>query len=68
MEDLRIKGNWNLIKGKLKKKYSALTDDDLQYAEGKEEELIGKLQKKLGKTRDQIITELEKSQKEEENK
>lgn len=66
MDDLRIKGNWNLIKGKLKKKYSALTDDDLQYAEGKEEELIGKLQKKLGKTKDEVINELEEAQKEEE--
>jgi uncharacterized protein YjbJ (UPF0337 family) len=48
MEKLQIKGNWNQIKGNLKQKYSQLTDDDLTYAEGKEEELLGKLQEKTG--------------------
>lgn len=55
MADLRIKGNWNQIKGNLKQKYGELTDDDLQYAEGKEDQLIGRLQKKLGKSKDEVM-------------
>jgi len=58
MNDLTIKGNWNEIKGKLKQKYSELTDDDLAFTEGKEDELFGRLQKKLGKTKDEIRKEL----------
>jgi len=54
-----MKGQWNEIKGKLKQKYADLTDDDLLYVEGKEEELLGKLQQKLGKTRAEIERELE---------
>jgi uncharacterized protein YjbJ (UPF0337 family) len=49
-----IKGNWNVIKGKLRQKYANLTDDDLQYVEGKEEEMLGRLQKKLGKSREEV--------------
>ena len=41
-------GNWNEKKGKLKQKYAKLTDDDLRYVEGKEDELIGRVQKRLG--------------------
>lgn len=48
------KGNWNVAQGKLKQQYADLTDDDLLYAEGKEEELYGRLQKKLGKTRSEV--------------
>jgi uncharacterized protein YjbJ (UPF0337 family) len=59
MDKLEIKGNWNEVKGKLKQKYGQLTDDDLSYAEGKEDELVGKLQKKLGKTRQEVIKEIE---------
>lgn len=55
MDNLEIKGRWTEIKGKLKQQFSNLTDDDLLYQEGKEEELIGKIQKKTGKTRDDII-------------
>lgn len=58
MNDLTLKGNWNETKGKLKQKYSKLTDDDLTFAEGKEDELIGRLQKKLGKTKDEVKKEL----------
>ncbi|SMO49817.1 CsbD family protein [Gracilimonas mengyeensis] len=58
MNDLNIKGNWNETKGKLKQKYGELTDDDLAYTEGQEDELLGKLQKKLGKTKDQIKKEI----------
>src|SRR5262245_57228643 len=46
---LHIKGNWNVVKGKLKKQFGSLTDNDLNYMEGKEEELIGRLQRALGK-------------------
>lgn len=48
------KGNWNVAKGKLKQQYADLTDDDLLFTEGKEEELYGRLQKKLGKTRTEV--------------
>lgn len=54
MDNLRIKGNWNQIKGKLKQQYADLTDDDLTYAEGKEDELLGRLQEKTGKTKDEL--------------
>lgn len=49
-----FKGNWNELKGKLKQRYSNLTDDDLLFEEGKEDELLGRLQKKLGKSSDEI--------------
>lgn len=55
MDKLEIKGNWNEMKGKLKQKYADLTDDDLKYSEGKEEELVGRIQKKTGKTRDEVV-------------
>jgi len=54
MNDLTIEGNWNQVKGKLKQKYSNLTDDDLTFQEGKEDELYGRLQEKLGKTKDEV--------------
>lgn len=56
MDKLNIKGNWNEKKGKLKKKYAELTDDDLQYSEGKTDELIGRVQRKLGTSRDEAET------------
>jgi len=56
MDKLKFKGEWNEVKGKLKKKYGHLTDDDLLYAEGKDDELLGRLQKKLGKAKDAIRT------------
>ena len=49
-----IKGNWEQFKGKLKQKYADLTDDDLLYEEGKEQDMWGKLQEKLGKTEKEI--------------
>lgn len=55
MDKLQIKGKWNELKGTLKQKYADLTDDDLLYEEGQEDKLIGKLQQKLGKSRDEII-------------
>jgi uncharacterized protein YjbJ (UPF0337 family) len=54
MNKTEIKGNWNEQKGKLKQKFAELTDDDLMYAEGKKDEMLGKLQKKLGKTEDEM--------------
>jgi len=54
MNKLQFKGSWNEVKGKLKQKYAQLTDDDLTYAEGKDDELIGRLQKKLGKSAEEI--------------
>lgn len=59
MNKLEFKGNWNELKGKLKQKYGQLTDDDLAFAEGKEDELIGRIQRKLGKTKDEIQREIE---------
>lgn len=49
-----IKGNWNETKGKLKQKFAVLTDDDVLLVEGKQDELFGRLQKKLGKTKAEI--------------
>jgi uncharacterized protein YjbJ (UPF0337 family) len=57
--NLQLKGSWNEIKGKLKQKYGQLTDQDLMFAEGKEDELLGRLQKRLGKTKDQLRAEIE---------
>ena len=58
MTKLEIKGSWNEIKGKLKQKYAELTDDDLTFAEGKEDELLGRLQKKLGRTKEEVRAEI----------
>jgi len=52
--NLKLKGNWNELKGKLKAKYGELTDDDLIYAEGQEDQLLGKLQKKTGETKENL--------------
>ncbi len=52
--DTKVKGNWNELKGKLKQKFADLTDDDLMYDEGRKDEMLGKLQKKLGKTREEL--------------
>ncbi len=58
MDKLEIKGNWNEMKGKLKQKYGDLSDDDLAYVEGKEDELLGRLQKKTGESRQKLIEEI----------
>lgn len=54
MTKLELKGSWNETKGKLKQKYADLTDDDLLFAEGKEDELLGRLEKKTGKTKQEL--------------
>ncbi len=55
MDNLELKGNWTEMKGKVKQQYADLTDDDLKYDEGKDEELLGRLQQKLGKGRDEVV-------------
>jgi uncharacterized protein YjbJ (UPF0337 family) len=61
MNKLQIKGSWNELKGKLKQQYAKLTDDDLTYTEGKEDELLGRIQKKLGVTGEEARRILEKT-------
>ncbi len=56
MDRLELKGSWNELRGKVKQAHGDLTDDDLRYEEGKDEELLGRLQKKLGKTRDEVVS------------
>ena len=56
MDKLELKGKWNEMKGKIKQAHGDLTDNDLRYEEGKDEELLGRLQKKLGKSREELIT------------
>jgi uncharacterized protein YjbJ (UPF0337 family) len=54
MNTLEIKGDWNITKGKLKQKWAKLTDNDLHYVEGRQEELVGRMQKATGETREVI--------------
>jgi len=61
MTTLEIKGDWNIIKGRLKQKWAKLTDDDLQYAEGKEEEMVGRIQKIVGETREAVEKAIKES-------
>ena len=57
---LQVKGGWNEVKGKLKQKYGQLTDDDLTFSEGKEDELLGRVQNRLGKSKEDLRAEIEK--------
>lgn len=54
MNTTEVKGNWNEQKGKLKQQFAALTDNDLMFEEGKKDEMIGRLQTKLGKTKEEL--------------
>lgn len=54
MDDLRFKGKWNELKGRAKQEWADLTDDDLLYEEGKEDELYGRIQNRTGKTKDEV--------------
>jgi uncharacterized protein YjbJ (UPF0337 family) len=54
MTTLEIKGDWNITKGKLKQKWAQLTDSDLEYAEGQHDELLGRIQKRTGETREAV--------------
>ena len=55
MNSTTVKGTWNEMKGKLKQQFADLTDNDLMYAEGQKEEMLGKLQNKLGKTKEELF-------------
>lgn len=59
MTKLQFKGTWNEVKGKLKQKYGQLTDNDLEFAEGKDDEMLGRLEKRLGKTKEDLRREIE---------
>ena len=61
MTKLEIKGDWNLIKGKLKQKWARLTEDDLQYAEGTHDLLLGRIQKRTGETREAVEKAIEEA-------
>ena len=61
MTTLEIKGDWNIAKGKLKQKWAQLTDDDLQFVEGKQDELLGRIQKRTGETREAIVKAVKES-------
>ena len=50
----KMKGNWNELKGKMKQEYAELTEDDLAYQEGQEDELLGRLQQKVGKSKEEV--------------
>ena len=54
MDKLILKGKWNELKGRAKQEWADLTDDDLLYEEGKEDELYGRIQKKTGKSKDEV--------------
>ena len=54
MNTTELKGDWNFLKGKLKKKFAVLTDNDLMFEEGKKEVMLGKLQIKLGKSKEEL--------------
>ena len=55
MDKLELKGKWNELKGKIKQQHADFTDDELEYEDGKDDELYGRLQQKLGKTRDEVV-------------
>jgi uncharacterized protein YjbJ (UPF0337 family) len=59
MDEIQVKGNWNKIKGKAKEIYGSITDDTLKEYEGKYDQLVGYLQEKTGKARDEITSQLE---------
>ena len=58
MTKLELKGNWNEVKGKLKQKYAQLTDDDLAFVDGKDDEMLGRLQKRLGRSKEDLRKEI----------
>lgn len=55
MDSLDLKGKWNELKGKVKQQYADFTDDELTYEDGQDDELLGRIQQKLGKTREQVV-------------
>jgi len=61
MEKLQIKGEWNIIKGNLKQKWAKLTDDDLKFIEGKQDELLGRIQKRTGESKEAVESAIRES-------
>jgi uncharacterized protein YjbJ (UPF0337 family) len=59
MNKMKMKGDWNVAKGKLKQRWANLTDDDLKYQEGMEDELVGRIQKRTGQAREHVEKALE---------
>ena len=57
---LKLNGSWNEVKGKIKKEYGDLTDDDLTYEDGKDDELLGRIQQKVGKTKEELKAWIER--------
>jgi uncharacterized protein YjbJ (UPF0337 family) len=55
MDELELRGRWNELKGKAKQAHGDLTDDDMRWEEGKDEEFFGRMQRKLGKTKDEVV-------------
>ena len=58
MNKLELKGKWNVVKGKLKEKYGDLTDDDLTYLEGQEDQMLGRIQQRTGRAKQDLIDEI----------
>lgn len=67
MDELRTEGTWNRIKGAIKQKWAELTDDDLKYAEGGADDIVGRIQQRTGRAKDEIRAEIQRLQ-EEDNK
>lgn len=61
MTTLEIKGDWNITKGMLKQKWAKLTDDDLKYVDGMHDELIGRIQKRTGESREAVVKAIKES-------
>ena len=57
---LKLNGSWNEVKGKIKQEYGDLTDDDLTYEDGKDDELLGRIQQKVGKTKEELKAWIER--------
>ena len=55
MNNMELRGSWQEQKGRLKQKFAVLTDDDLMFVQGKKEEMLGRLQAKLGKTKEELM-------------
>ncbi|MBW2961163.1 CsbD family protein [Mesonia aestuariivivens] len=60
MNKMELEGKWNQIKGNFKQKYGNVTDDDVTYSEGKFDEMLGRLQEKTGKSKEELQKEIEK--------
>lgn len=60
MNEDQFKGKWKQVKGRFKQEYADLTDDDLMYAEGKSDELLGRLQEKTGETKEKLKEQIDK--------